>query len=97
MPAYVVVDIEVSDPEMYEEYKRLAPPAIAAYGGRYLARGGRTVTLEGEWSPKRLVILEFESVERAQAWWASDEYGTAKAVRQRCATARMVVVEGLSR
>jgi uncharacterized protein (DUF1330 family) len=95
MPAYVVIDIEVNDPAAYEDYKRLAPPAIAAYGGRYLARGGRTETLEGDWSPKRLVILEFDSIERARAWWASEEYREAKELRQRCASARMVVVEGL--
>jgi len=95
MPAYVVIDIEVNDPATYEDYKRLAPPAIAAYGGRYLARGGRTATLEGDWSPKRLVILEFDSVERAQAWWASPEYAEAKSLRQSCSSAKMVVVEGL--
>jgi uncharacterized protein (DUF1330 family) len=95
MPAYVVVDIEVNDPGTYEDYKRLAPPPIAAYGGRYLARGGRTATLEGDWSPARLVILEFPSLERAQEWWASVEYAEAKALRQRSASTRMVVVEGL--
>ena len=95
MPAYVVIDIEVNDPKRYEEYKRLAPPAIAAYGGRYLARGGHTETLEGDWSPGRLVILEFESVERAKEWWASEEYREAKSLRQRCASARMVTVEGV--
>ena len=96
MSAYVVIEIDVHDPETYEEYKRLAPPAIAAYGGRYLARGGRTATLEGDWSPKRLVILEFPSLERAQAWWASEEYAAAKALRQKASSARMVAVEGLS-
>jgi uncharacterized protein (DUF1330 family) len=96
MPAYVVVDIEVNDPQTYEEYKLLAPPAIAAYGGRYLARGGRAATLEGDWSPKRLVILEFPSFDRAKEWWASAEYAEAKALRQRCASTRMVAVEGLA-
>ena len=96
MPAYVVIEIEVHDPATYEQYKLLAPPAIAAYGGRYLARGGRTATLEGDWSPKRLVILEFDSVDRAQAWWASPEYAEAKALRQSCSSAKMVVVEGLA-
>jgi uncharacterized protein (DUF1330 family) len=95
VPAYVVVEIEVEDPGRYEEYKKLAPPAIAAYGGRYLARGGRTAILEGSWSPQRLVILEFPSLARAQEWWDSPEYGPAKALRQSCARAKMVVVEGL--
>jgi len=67
MSAYVIVDIHISDPEGYEEYKELAPAAVAAYGDRYLARGGRTEHLEGDWIPERLVILEFESVERAKA------------------------------
>ena len=96
MPAYVVVEVDVNDPETYEDYKRLAPPPIAAYGGRYLGRGGRTATLEGDWSPKRLVILEFPSLERAKEWWASAEYAEAKALRRRSASTRMVVVEGLA-
>ena len=95
MPAYVIVEIEVEDPERYEQYKKLAPPAIAAYGGRYLARGGRTAILEGSWSPQRLVILEFPSLARAQEWWASPEYTPAKALRQTCARAKMLVLEGV--
>jgi uncharacterized protein (DUF1330 family) len=95
MPAYVVVDIDIHDPVAYEEYKRLAPPAIAAYGGRYLARGGALGVLEGDWEPRRLVVLEFPTVERARAWWASPEYAAAKALRQSCARTEMIVVAGL--
>ena len=95
MPAYVVIDVEVTDPETYERYKPLAPPVIAAYGGRYLARGGRTDVLEGDWAPTRAVILEFPSVEKARAWWESPEYAAAKALRQSSTRTRMVVVEGL--
>ena len=95
MPAYVVIDVEVIDPETYERYKPLAPPVIAAYGGRYLARGGRTDVLEGDWAPTRAVILEFPSLERARAWWESPEYAAAKALRQSSTRTRMVVVEGL--
>ena len=95
MPAYVIVEVEVSDAEIYDRYKELAPPAIAAHGGRYLARGGRTATLEGDWSPQRVVILEFPSLERARAWWASEEYAPAKSLRQKGARARMIAVEGL--
>lgn len=94
MPAYVVVEVEVEDPVRYEKYKTLAPAAIAAYGGRYLARGGRTATLEGSWSPQRLVILEFPSLARAQEWWSSSEYAPAKALRQSCAQAKMIALEG---
>jgi uncharacterized protein (DUF1330 family) len=96
MAAYVIVDIDVQDPATYERYKQMAPPAIAAYGGRYLARGGSCQTLEGTWAPRRLVILEFPSVERAKQWWASDEYGPAKAVRQASSRAEMVVLEGFT-
>jgi uncharacterized protein (DUF1330 family) len=96
MPAYVIVDIEVTDPAVYEEYKRLAPAGVAAYGGRYLARGGRTETLEGDWRPNRLVILEFESVERAQAWLDSPEYAPARRLRHRAARSKMIVIEGVA-
>jgi len=90
-----VVEIEVLDPERYETYKQLAPPSIAQYGGRYVARGGHLETLEGTWSPKRLVILEFASVEQAKAWWNSAEYAQAKALRQAVARTQMIVVAGL--
>ena len=73
MAAYVVIDIEIRDPLRYEEYKEMAPPAIAASGGRYLVRGGATEILEGEWQPRRLVILEFPSAAQARAWWHSPE------------------------
>jgi uncharacterized protein (DUF1330 family) len=95
MSAYVVVDIEINDPSTYEEYKRLAPPSIAQFGGRYIARGGQTEILEGNWQPKRLVLLEFPTIEQAKAWWASTEYADAKAMRHRSAVTNMVVVEGL--
>jgi uncharacterized protein (DUF1330 family) len=95
MPAYVIVDITVTDPVGYEEYKKLAPPAVAAYGGKYLARGGRMETLEGDWSPTRLVILEFESVERARQWLDSPEYSAGRQLRHRTATSNMVVIEGV--
>ena len=95
MSAYVLVEIEVLDQERYETYKQLAPSSIAVYGGRYLARGGDVKTLEGTWQPKRLVILEFPSVDQAKAWWDSTEYEQAKALRQAVAHTRMIVVEGL--
>ena len=95
MPAYVVVEIEVLDAERYETYKQMVPPSLAAYGGRFVVRGGTAETLEGEWSPKRLVIVEFPSVERAKAWWGSPEYAEAKALRQATARTQMVVVEGV--
>ena len=96
MPAYVVVDIAIHDPSTYDHYKTLAPPSIAQYGGRYIARGGATTVLEGDWRPERLVLLEFPDAERARAWWGSPEYAEAKALRQRAAATDMVLLEGLS-
>ena len=95
MPAYVIVDITVTDPAGYEEYKKLAPPAVEAYGGKYLARGGKVQTLEGDWSPTRLVILEFESAERAKQWLESPEYSAGRQLRHRTAASNMVVIEGV--
>jgi uncharacterized protein (DUF1330 family) len=95
VPSYVIVNVTIRDRESYERYKQLAAEAVAAYGGRYLVRGGATETLEGTWRMARLVILEFPSVERARAWWASREYGPAKALRQACADTEMVLVEGV--
>ena len=94
MPAYVVVQIHIRDQETYDRYKALAPASIAAYGGRYLLRGGSTTTLEGRWEPGRFVILEFPSAERARAWWASPEYAEAKALRQSCSETEMLLAEG---
>lgn len=74
MPAYVIVDVDVRDPERCQRYKELAPPAVAHYGGRFLACGGATEVLEGDWVPRRLVVLEFESLEQARRWDDSSEY-----------------------
>jgi len=95
MSAYIIVDIDVKDPEPYKEYVKLAPATIELYGGKYLARAGRTEVLEGEWVPKRLVILEFESIEQAKAWLESPEYSPARAMRHRTAVSNMVAIEGV--
>jgi uncharacterized protein (DUF1330 family) len=94
MTAYVIVDVDVHDPERYVRYRELAKPVVEAFGGKYLARAGRTETLEGDWAPTRLVILEFPSVEQAHAWLNSEEYREARALRHATATTRMVVIEG---
>jgi uncharacterized protein (DUF1330 family) len=96
MPAYVVVNVTVRDPQRYEQYKRLASAAVSAYGGRYVARGAPVDVREGDWSPSRLVILEFPDVERARRWWSSPEYAPARALRQSCADTQLVITEGLS-
>ncbi len=95
MAAYVINDMVVTDPVLFEDYKRLSPPTVAAYGGRFLARGGTVESLEGDWTPKRLVILEFPTAAQARAWIDSPEYAPARALRQRSATSNMLVVEGV--
>ncbi len=95
MTAYVIVDIEVHDPVGYEEYKKLSPAAVALYGGKYIARGGKTETLEGDWSPSRLVILQFESSEQAKTWLNSPEYSEVKKMRHATTRSNMIVTEGL--
>ena len=95
MAAYVIVNITIRNPVRYEEYKRLATPTVGAYGGRYVVRGGSVDVREGGWTPSRLVVLEFPTVERARAWWDSTEYAPAKAVRQSCADTQLVITEGV--
>ncbi len=96
MPAYVINDMEITDPALFEQYKTLSPATVAQFGGRFLVRGGQTETLEGNWAPKRLVILEFPSVEQARAWIESPEYAAARQLRQRAARSNVIVVEGVS-
>ncbi|MFN3706119.1 MAG: DUF1330 domain-containing protein [Thermoflexales bacterium] len=96
MAAFVIADIDVLDPTEYEEYKKLATDTPAKFGGRYLARGGAVQVWEGDWTPGRVVILEFPSLEQARAWYESQEYGQAKAIRHRAARSRLIVVEGVS-
>jgi uncharacterized protein (DUF1330 family) len=95
MSAYVIVDIDVTDPDGYAEYVKIAPATVTQYGGKYIARGGRNETLEGTWRAKRLVILEFPSVAQAKAWLTSPEYAPARAMRHKYAITNMVVVEGV--
>lgn len=96
MPAYLVADIEVTDPDRYRDYAAVAPATMDKYGGRYLARGGATETLEGDWPPRRIVIAEFESVAQAKAWYDSPEYRAARSRREGACQARFVVVEGVA-
>jgi uncharacterized protein (DUF1330 family) len=95
MSAFVIVEVSIHDHRDYEEYKKLTPAAIAAFDGRFVVRGGQTQTLEGDWKPERIVVLEFPSVARANEWWNSETYGKAKAIRQRAANTRMIIVEGV--
>lgn len=95
MAAYVVLDINVSDPETFAKYRELAPSAIATHGGKYLARGGATEVLEGSWTPNRIVILEFPTTEQAKRWLESAEYREARALRHAAAKTNAIVVQGL--
>jgi uncharacterized protein (DUF1330 family) len=94
MSAYVIVNVDTRDPEQYKSYKALAEETVAHFGGRYLARGGQMEVLEGTWRPTRIVVLEFETYERAHAWWHSEEYAPAKALRQRLSTTDLLIVDG---
>jgi uncharacterized protein (DUF1330 family) len=95
MPAYVIVESDINDPEQYERYKAASPGTVAAAGGRFVARGGELAVLEGDWQPSRLVVLEFEDLDAAKRWYESPEYGEAKRLRDGAATLRMVAVQGL--
>ena len=94
MPGYVIVESAILDPARFEEYKRAAAPTVARYGGRYLVRGGALSVVEGSWEPRRLVVLEFESVERARQWIQSPEYQAVKPLRLGAAEFNVVLVEG---
>ncbi len=94
MAAYVLVEVSIHDPVEYEAYKKLTPAAVAAYDGRFVVRGGQTETLEGDWKPERIVVVEFPTVERAKEWWNSELYSNAKVIRQRAAKTKMIVVQG---
>lgn len=94
MSAYIIVQVDVTDPDRYEAYKSMVPPTLEPYGGRFLVRGGAVENLEGTWNPARAVVIEFDSVDKAKAWWASPEYADAKALRQATANTEMIVVQG---
>ncbi len=94
MAGYVIANVDVKDAAAYEEYRKLVPATIQKYGGKYLVRGGPHEVLEDGWTPSRVVVLEFSSVERAKRWYFSDEYRPAKAIRQRTAVSSVVIVEG---
>lgn len=95
MSAYLVFDIDVKDPEAYKEYVRLARPTVAQFGGRVLALSDDVENLEGDWNPRRVVIIEFADAAAARAWVESPDYGRAKPIRHRTAKSSVVIVPGL--
>jgi len=95
MAAYFIVEIEVTDPTPFEEYRKQVSPTIEKYGGRYVVRGGKCETIEGAWAPKRVVVLEFPSVEQAKRWYDSPEYKPLLALRLKTSKGKMILVEGV--
>ncbi len=95
MAAYVIVEITVTDPPVYEEYRKYTPGSLVPYDGKFAVRGGHCETLEGEWNPERIIVLEFPSMEKAKAWYHSEVYNKAKQIRLRSALTKMIVVEGV--
>ncbi|MGN6869621.1 MAG: DUF1330 domain-containing protein [Solirubrobacteraceae bacterium] len=96
MPAYIVVETDIHDPDQYELYKQASPAAVAAGGGRFIVRGGELAVLEGDWQPKRLVLLEFPDLDAAKRFYESPEYQEAKRLREGAAGFNMVAVEGVA-
>jgi uncharacterized protein (DUF1330 family) len=96
MAAYVIVDLTVTDQPTMDEYRKLVPATLAKYDGRFLVRGGAHQTVEGDWKPNRVVVLEFPSMEQAKRWYDSEEYREPKAMRLRAGRANLIMVEGVS-
>jgi uncharacterized protein (DUF1330 family) len=94
MPAYVIADIQVHDPDTYEDYKARVQAALDPFEGRFLVRGGATETLEGDWDPERVVIIQFPSADHARRWHASPDYAEALKIRQRASTGSLILAEG---
>ena len=95
MTAYVIVEVNVTDARLYDQYKKLVPATVEKYGGRFAVRGGTVDSKEGGWNPARIVVLEFPSMDRARAWYDSPEYAPALALRLKAANAKLILVEGV--
>ena len=94
MAAYVIAEIEVTDPASYDEYRKQVPATVEKHGGRFIVRGGKLESLEGGWAPKRLVVLEFPTLQQALGWYRSAEYAPLIKLRQRASHGKLVAVEG---
>ena len=95
MPAYLISTIDITDPAGYEEYRKMVAPVLQRYGGKFIVRGGRIDRVEGDWRHKRVVIVEFESMEKARAFCDAPEYAPAKAARHRTSVSSVIIVEGV--
>jgi uncharacterized protein (DUF1330 family) len=96
MAAYVIADVTVTDPPAMEEYRKQVPATLAKYGGRFLVRGGAHQTVEGDWKPARLVVIEFPSLADARRWYDSEEYRGPKALRMRAGRTNVLIVDGVA-
>ena len=96
MAAYIIADVTVTDPAAMEEYRKRVPATLAPFGGRFIVRGGAHQTLEGDWKPNRLVVLEFPSLDQARRWYDSEEYREPLAMRLRAGRTNLVMVEGIA-
>ena len=96
MPAYILAEITINNPEGYKAYSAQVPATIEKYGGRFLVRGGKAHVLEGEWPDRRRVVIEFPTVEAARKWWDSPEYEKPKAMRKANSKGRLLLLEGVS-
>lgn len=96
MNAYIIVDIKITDPVRYGDYKKLTPGSLVPFEGNFIVRGADTETLEGDWKPERIVIIKFPSLKQAKDWWSSDLYAPAKAIRQAASITQMIMVEGVA-
>ncbi|MGH8689838.1 MAG: DUF1330 domain-containing protein [Burkholderiales bacterium] len=94
MSAYVIAEIEVTDPDAYEEYRKQVPAVVTRFGGRFIVRGGKIDPREGGWTPKRIVVVEFPSLAQAQKWYDSPEYAPLIKLRQKASKGRLILVEG---
>ncbi len=95
MAVYFIVDVNITDAQSYAEYSKQVGPMVARYGGRFLVRGGETTTIEGDWQPKRLVVIEFADTQRFRAWYDSPEYTEVRDIRFKASTARAVLAQGV--
>jgi len=95
MAAYLIVDLDVKNPAGYDDYRREVPATVAKYGGRFVVRGGAMEVLEGDWNPKRVVVLEFPSMDALKRWYHSDDYKPLIALRQKHSTGNLIAVEGV--
>jgi uncharacterized protein (DUF1330 family) len=95
MSAYVIANIDIRDPARYADYVKLTPTTVASFGGRFIARGGKSECLEGDTAANRVVILEFDTYELAKAWYDSEGYRAARAVRQSASAGSLILVDGI--